>query len=67
MIKKITYPDITPENPRVGNDDFNYIWQILLVFGLEYYGSVNAKESTRPTKVRRGQWWNQCELNNITR
>ena len=36
---------IYPIKPYVGNGDFNSLWQIILAFGLEYYGVENAKES----------------------
>ena len=44
--KKIPYPDSTLGKSCVGNYDFNYLWQLLFSFGLEYNGVVDAKEST---------------------
>ena len=34
-----------PINPCVGNDYFNFLWKLLLEFGLEYDGLGNATES----------------------
>ena len=43
--QKITSLDITQGNPCVGNDDFNYLWKLLLSFVLKEDGVVDAKES----------------------
>ena len=42
-IKKNTSTDSTLEKPCVGNDDFNYLWWLLLMFGLVYDGVIDAK------------------------
>ena len=43
MRKKIVSPDSVPENSCVGNEYFDYLWQILLSFGLEDNEVANAK------------------------
>ena len=45
MKKQIISPDNTPGKLCVENDNFNYLWQLLLVFGLEDDGVDGAKES----------------------
>ena len=42
--KNITSTDSTLKNPYVGNDDLNYLWQILLSFELGDVGVANDKE-----------------------
>ena len=54
-IKNIISPDSTSEKTGVGNYDFNYLWKILLDFGLEEYGLANAKESIWPPNIGKGQ------------
>ena len=44
MSKNITSPDSTPEKSSVGNEDLNYLWHLLLEFGLEYDGVVDDKQ-----------------------
>ena len=46
-------PDITLENPCVGNEYFSSLWKLLLAFGLEDDDVDKTKGSIGPPKVRR--------------
>ena len=43
--KNIKSPDSNLENPWVGTDDLNYIWKLLLEFGLDDDRLANYEES----------------------
>ena len=43
MRKKIMSPDSAPENACIGNEDFDYLWHIVLAFELEDYKVSNDK------------------------
>ena len=65
--KNIKSPDSNLENPWVGTDDLNYIWKLLLEFGLDDDRLANYEESIWPPKLKKGKVCEWCALNNITR